>query len=63
LLDGEVPDYFLVPGWDASILIISKGACPRECSHCESGQKGKGIARLIGNWQAHLDYNLPRIEV
>jgi hypothetical protein len=63
LLDEEVPDYRLTPDWDASILITSKGVCPRECSHCEAAAIGKGITRLIKNWHAQLNRKLPRVEV
>jgi hypothetical protein len=63
LLDEQRPDYSLVPEWDASILITSRGVCPRECSHCETAARGKGVAKLITNWRTQLDLNLPRIEV
>jgi hypothetical protein len=63
LLDEEIPDYALVPDWDASILITSKGVCPRECSHCETAAKGKGVTKLITKWRAQLSRELPRVEV
>jgi hypothetical protein len=63
LLDEEVPDYALTPTWDASILITSKGVCPRECTHCETAAKGKGVTRLITNWRVQLNPKLPRVEV
>jgi hypothetical protein len=63
LLDEEAPDYRLTPDWDASILITSKGVCPRECSHCEAAAIGKGITRLIKNWRVQLNAKLPRVEV
>jgi hypothetical protein len=63
LLDEEIPDYSLVPDWDASIVITSKGVCPRECTHCETATKGKGVARLIARWHTQLNPKLPRVEV
>lgn len=63
LLDEEIPDYGLAPQWDASIVITSKGVCPRECSHCETAVRGKGVTKLITNWGAHLNAQLPRVEV
>jgi hypothetical protein len=63
LLDEQIPDFGLAPEWDASIVITSKGVCPRECSHCERTAKGKGVTKLIRNWRAHLNAELPRIEV
>jgi hypothetical protein len=63
LLDEEIPDYGLAPEWDASILITSKGICPRECSHCETAAKGKGVTKLITKWRAQLIATLPRVEV
>jgi hypothetical protein len=63
LLDEEIPDYALAPEWDASILKTSKGVCPRECSHCETAAKGKGVTKLIRKWQAKLNDELPRVEV
>lgn len=63
LLDNEFPDYDLAPGWNASIVITSKGICPRECAHCETGVRGKGVTKLIGKWREHLRPHLPRIEV
>lgn len=62
-LDESPPDYSLVPEWDASILITSKGVCPRECSHCDASWRGKGVTRLIASWQEHLDPRMPRVEV
>jgi hypothetical protein len=47
LLDDECFDCRLVPEWDASILITSRGVCPRECSHCEAAVRGK---RTIRPW-------------
>jgi hypothetical protein len=63
LLDDESPDYALVPEWDASILITSKGVCPRECSHCETAAQGKGVTRLITKWRSQLNLKLSRVEV
>ena len=63
LLDEEAPDYGLTPDWDASILITSKGVCPREYSHCETAAAGKGVTRLITNWRVQLNPKLPRVEV
>jgi hypothetical protein len=63
LLDDERPDYGLVPEWDASIVITSKGVCPRECAHCETGARGKRVTKLIPKWHEHLQAQLPRIEV
>lgn len=63
LLDRQAPDYRLTPGWDASIVITSKGVCPRECGHCSAARQGKGITKLIPEWHEHLDLALPRIEV
>jgi hypothetical protein len=63
LLDDERPDYSLVPEWDASIVITSKGVCPRECTHCETGARGKRVTKLIPKWHEHLQAQLPRIEV
>jgi len=63
LLDELVADYDLTPDWDASILITSKGVCPRECSHCETAARGKGVTRIIANWRIQLNSKLPRIEV
>jgi hypothetical protein len=63
LLDEETPDYALAPGWDASILITSKGICPRECGHCETAAKGKGVTKLITRWYAQLNPALSRVEV
>ena len=63
VLDEESPDYTLVPDWDASILITSKGVCPRECSHCESAAQGKGVTKLITKWRSQLNPELSRVEV
>lgn len=63
LLDEQIPDYTLAPEWDASVVITSKGICPRECSHCATAFKGKGVTRLIRNWRLHLNADLPRVEV
>lgn len=63
ILDNEPPDYSLIPDWDASILITSRGVCPRECGHCETAARGKGIARLNQNWPLQLNLGLPRVEV
>ena len=63
LLDEEMPDYDLVPDLDASIVITSKGVCPRECSHCETAAKGKGVTRLLRKWRAQLNPKLPQVEV
>ena len=63
LLDDERPDYGLVSEWDASIAITSKGVCPRECTHCETATRGKGVTKLIRKWHDHLQAQLPRIEV
>jgi len=63
LLDGEPPDYSLVPEWDASIVITSKGVCPRECSHCETAARGKGVTKLVSNWPSQLNPVLPRVEL
>jgi hypothetical protein len=63
LLDNETPDYDLTPEWDASIVITSKGICPRECSHCETAARIKGATKLITKWHEHLNPHLPRVEV
>jgi hypothetical protein len=63
LLDDESPDYALVPDWDASILITSRGVCPRECTHCETAAQGKGVTKLITKWHSQLNPGLSRIEV
>ncbi len=63
ILDRETPDYSLVADWDASILITSKGVCPRECDHCETAARGKGVTRLVDNWHRQLNPRLPRVEV
>lgn len=63
VLDDESPDYTLVPDWDASILITSKGVCPRECSHCESAVQGKGVTKLNTKWRSQLNPALSRVEV
>jgi hypothetical protein len=63
VLDEESADYTLVPDWDASILVTSKGVCPRECSHCESAARGKGITKLIAKWRSQLNPEFSRIEV
>lgn len=63
VLDALRPDYSLVPNWDASILITSKGVCPRECEHCDAFQKKKGLPRLIHSWDSHLDSSHQRVEV
>jgi hypothetical protein len=62
-LDDESPDYTLVPDWDASILITSRGVCPRECSHCESAAQGRGVTKLITRWRSQLNPGLSRVEV
>lgn len=62
-LDELRPDYSLVPEWDASILITSKGVCPRECAHCDASWQRKRVTRLIDAWPKHLDIRLPRVEV
>jgi hypothetical protein len=63
LLDDECLDYSLVPEWDASIVITSRGVCPRECSHCEAAVRGKRVTKLITKWQCQLNPGLPRVEV
>src|SRR5262249_12978752 len=40
-----------------------RGICPRECSHCETAARGKGITRLITTWRSQLNSDLSRIEV
>jgi hypothetical protein len=62
-LDALRPDYALVPEWDASVVITSKGVCPRECSHCDASWRKKGLSRLITAWPTHLHARLPRVEV
>ena len=36
---------------------------PRECSHCETAAKDKGVTKLITKWHARLNPNLPRVGV
>ena len=62
-LDVMPPDYSLIPEWDASIVITSKGVCPRECSHCDAAWRRKGVSRIVTNWTSHIEPRLPRIEV
>lgn len=63
LLDCEAPDYRLTPEWDASIVITSKGVCPRECGHCSAAARGKGVTKLVPGWARQLDRALSRVEV
>ena len=62
-LDELQPDYSIVPHWDASILVTSKGVCPRECAHCDASRRKKGVARIVASWSNHLHPSLPRVEV
>jgi hypothetical protein len=62
-LDALPPDYSLVPEWDASVIVTSKGVCPRECSHCDAAWRRSGVSRVIADWPSHVDPRLPRIEV
>jgi len=58
-LDNIIPDYSLVPKWDTSLIIASRG-CPRKCSFCSVPKIEptftalKSISHLVLPWHKKI---------